>query len=114
MQFERNFRFLNQQLNSLFIHQMLESGLKRNLDDNGIVYFNSVDEEAVEIILAKIRDSWFDTWQILSCPADWVNKYRQEMKRLNVPFTEELNDGQVEFLIPESCNPHDWQCPSAG
>ncbi len=108
----RNFRFLNDRLNDLFIHILLGSGLRVGVDDNGVVYFDHADEEAVEDILAKIRGSRFDSWQVLSCPGDWVNKYRQEMKRRNVPYIEELNDGQVEFLLPQNYEPHDWKIPA--
>jgi hypothetical protein len=112
MPLSRNFRFLNDRLNSLFIQLLLGSGLRVSVDDNGVVYFDHANEEAVEDILAKIRDSRFDSWQVLSCPSDWVNKYRQEMKRRKVPFIEELNDGQVEFLLPQNYEPHDWKIPA--
>src|SRR5437764_6764170 len=112
MQLSRNFRFLNDRLNCFFIHLMLESGLRVNVDDNGVVYFDPADEGAVEDLLAKIRGARFDDWQILSCPVDWVNKYRQEMKQREVPYIEELNDGQVEFLLPQKYDPHEWQFTS--
>jgi hypothetical protein len=109
MPFSRNFRFLNDRLNILFIHLLIVRGLRMTWDENGVVYFDANDEETVEDILATIRNSQFSSWQILSCPSDWVNKYRSEMKRRQVPFVEELNDGQVEFLLPGDQEPHDWK-----
>lgn len=108
MPLSRNFRFLNDRLNTLFINLMLGNGITMAWDENGVIYFNESDEEVVEDILAKIRSSQFSSWQVLSCPSDWVNKYRYEMKRRHVPFVEELNDGQVEFLVSCDQEPHDW------
>ena len=88
-------------------------GLRVAWDENGLIYFDPKDEEAIEDILARVRNAQFNTWQILSCPSDWVNKYRYEMKRRQVPYFEELNDGQVEFLLPGDQEPHDWELPTS-
>jgi hypothetical protein len=113
MAFSRNFRFLNDRLNFLFIQMLFGSGLRVIWDENGVIYYDANDEEAIEDILAKIRSVQFSSWQVLSCPAEWVNKYRYEMKRRQVPFFEELNDGQVEFLLPGDEEPHDWKFATA-
>lgn len=112
MPLPRNFRFLNDRLNSILISTLIVSDIQVNWDENSVIYFDEKDEEAIEGILAKIRTAQFPTWQVLSCPVDWVNQYRQEMKRRQVPYLEELNDGQIEFLLPGNCEPHDWKFAS--
>jgi hypothetical protein len=104
----RQFRFMNDWLNTLFIQMVASKGLLVKLDESGVVYYDARVEEAIEDILAAIRESQFSSWQILSCPSEWVNKYRSEMARRKVPFIEELNDGQIEFLLPGDQEPHDW------
>jgi hypothetical protein len=105
----RNFRFLNSALNVEFIELLERERIQHRVDNNGVVYFDPENEEEVEDVLAKVRDEQFPAWQILSCPPDWVNKYRREMKRRRIQFVEELNDGKIEFLLSQRNNPHEWE-----
>jgi hypothetical protein len=107
--FTRNFRFLNSALNVEFIELLERERIQHRVDNNGVVYFDPEDEEEVEDVLAKVRDEQFPAWQIRSCPPEWVNKYRREMKRRRIQFVEELNDGKIEFLLSQRNNPHEWE-----
>jgi hypothetical protein len=56
-----------------------------------------------------IRNEVFPSWQILTCPKDWIERYRQYMTQHDIPFTEELANHELWFLIPRKYRPHSWK-----
>ena len=58
---------------------------------------------------SSIRDKVFPSWQVLTCPKDWIERYRDYMNRHGIPFKEELSDGELWFLIPRKYRPHAWK-----
>jgi len=109
MVFDRWFRFADDNVNARFISRIKRSELAHSVDSGGIVHFPSKEEEGAEAVIADVRASVFPAWQVLSCPADWTQRYRDEMTRRNVAYLEELNNGAVDFLLEQRHRPHSWK-----
>jgi hypothetical protein len=69
-----------------------------------------MDTELVENeLIASVRDVVFFPWQIISCPKDWTQRYKNYMRKHGIPYVEELIDNQLCFLIPRAFRPHSWK-----
>jgi hypothetical protein len=80
------------------------------VDDEGLIHYSNSDIDVVEnVLINSLRSSVFPTWQVLSCPVDWVKRYERYMQKHGVHYRIEVSDGQVNFLIPGSYNPHRWK-----
>jgi hypothetical protein len=80
------------------------------VDREGVVHYFPDDAETVENeLLRTVRDSVFPSWQIISCPEDWANRYKVYMRQHAIPFEEEVIDHQLCFLIPRKYRPHTWK-----
>jgi hypothetical protein len=109
MKYDRWFKFADKHLNEQLLSLVKKSAVPSGIERDGRILYRSEDEEAFEDLLAEVRDSVFSRWQVLSCPEDWVQKYRSALEDRGIEFQEELNNGAVEFLIPEECRPHRWK-----
>ena len=59
--------------------------------------------------VGSIRGKVFRSWQVLTCPSDWITRYRDYMSSRDIPFVEELSAGELWFLIPRAYRPHSWK-----
>jgi hypothetical protein len=111
----RSFKFVNGELNRRFLALVKKAGIRCLIDDGGAVHYAPADVEVVENeLICPIRDAVFSSWQILHCPKNWANRYKDHMIRQDVPFVEELIDGQLCFLIPRKYRPHAWKLDNQG
>jgi hypothetical protein len=111
----RTFKFVNAELNRRFLALVKKAGIRCLIDNEGAVHYAPADEEVVENdLIRSIRDEAFSSWQILSCPKDWANRYKDYMIRQDVSFVEELIGGQLCFLIPRRYRPHSWKLVERG
>src|SRR5260221_11402961 len=109
-----SFKFIDERLNRRLIDLLKKSGARFTLDAKGTVRYSKNEVETIENrIISKVRGSIFSKWQIISCPNEWANRYKQYMLARDVPFTEELIDNQLCFLIPRSYRPHSWKLEEA-
>lgn len=109
MSFDHTFRFADDELNRLLRAELAEHGVPSARDADGTIAYSAEDEERFEDILAGVRRRVFPDWQVLSFPPSWAGRYRATLRRLNVPFAEEVSDGAVEFLIAGHHEPHAWE-----
>jgi hypothetical protein len=104
------FRFLNNPLNKQLISLLKKAKVKHSLDQNDVIHYQPDDEEMIENeFISSVRSKTFSSWQLLSCPQEWVEIYKSYMNRHKIKFAEELIDGRVNFLIPRSVRPHSWK-----
>ena len=47
--------------------------------------------------------------QILSCPEDWVDRYRAYMVKRKIPFRRRKIGGVVCFILSRKYRPHAWK-----
>ena len=109
MQKNHSFKFLNTRLNQKLIGLLRRAEVEHVIDEDDFVHFSSDDEEVVEGLICSIRYKVFPSWQILNCASDWKDRYTSYMGRHDVPFSEELIDGELWFLIPRRYRPHAWK-----
>ncbi|HQU42414.1 MAG TPA: hypothetical protein PK867_06355 [Pirellulales bacterium] len=105
-----SFKFVDDELNRQLLALLKESNLRHSVAPDGTIRYLSKDEEVVGTeLISAVRDRQFPSWQILSCPNDWLERYRAYMKEHQVPFTEEVMDGELCFLLPSRYRPHSWR-----
>jgi hypothetical protein len=105
-----SFRFANAKLQQKLLIALRRAGIRHVADRRGAVQFAVENEAFVEnTILLRIRNSVFPRWQILSCPANWGDRYRRYMAERNIPYEEEIADGETSFLISAQYRPHAWK-----
>ena len=110
MALTHSFKFMKDARNNRFIASLKKAKIRHTVDNRGIVRYAPADEEFVEDnIISSIRDQVFSSWQILCCPKDWAQAYRDYMLARGVPFAEELIDNELCFLIPRRYRPHSWK-----
>jgi hypothetical protein len=110
MRTKLSFRFVNDKLNQRFVALINKAGIDHTVDRDGCVHYSPKDEEVVgNDLICSLRNDVFSSWQILSCPKDWVERYKQYMDLHHVPFSVELINEQVSFLIPRRYRPHSWK-----
>jgi hypothetical protein len=106
----RSFRFGDDDLNRRLIVLLKQKEIEHSVDANGAIHYSPEDEEFVENeLICSIRNRVFSSWQVLSCPKDWFDRYRQYMIQHDIRFKEELIDGQMCFLLPQQYRPHRWK-----
>src|SRR5450755_3434804 len=104
------FKFLDEKLNRKLIALVKKSPVKHSIGNDGVLHYSSADEEVVgNGLISSIREAVFPSWQILSCPEDWIERYKRYMNQHDVPFAEELIDNQLCFLLPRKYRPHSWK-----
>lgn len=105
-----SFRFLNKNLNRELIGLLKKAKIDHSIDRDGTVHYSSDDEEVVENdLICSIRDKVFPSWKVLNCPSDWTARYKEYMSHNDIPFQEELSNGELWFLIPGKHRPHSWK-----
>jgi hypothetical protein len=106
----RFFKFLDADLNQQ-LHALLKgANVKHEVRKGGIVYYSSADFEVVENdLICAIRDRVFPSWQILTCPPDWIAVYKKYMHDHRIPFHEEMSNGELWFFLPRKYRPHRWK-----
>src|SRR5205807_4439755 len=83
---------------------------KFTTDATGAVHYAHHDEDLIaNDLISSVRDSVFHLWQVVHCPAHWTESYKRYMSEHKVPFTEEIRDDELRFLIPRSYDPHSWE-----
>ncbi len=109
-----SFRFSDEKLNRRLISLLQRHGVRHSVGKNGAVRYAPEDTELVENeLIASIRDKVFSSWQIISCPKDCAEHYRNYITKHGVPYVEELIDDQLCFLIPRTYRPHSWKLGKA-
>lgn len=107
---DRTFRFVDDGLQRKFVEMLAQSGLAHRIDRDGVIHFSPDDEDVIENdLICSIRDAVFPSWQVLTCPPDWVGRYHDYMTEHSVPFQEEVADGERWFLLPRKYRPHSWK-----
>jgi len=105
-----SFKFAEDDLNRRLMALLKKQGIRYSVDQHGLIHYSPDDEASVENdVIGSIRDRVFSPWQVLHCPKDWVEPYKQYMMQHGIPFKEELNDGQLSFLLPRKYRPHQWK-----
>lgn len=106
---DRSFRFADPDLQAAFVRLLRTSGLPYYADRTKTAFYSSADVLVVENeLIQQVRDSALKSWSVLHCPADWVDRYRAYMTKRRIRFYEQVEDGEISFLIPGNYNPHTW------
>ncbi|MCI0738459.1 MAG: hypothetical protein L0Y72_05400 [Gemmataceae bacterium] len=109
MDLRDSFRFLNNDLNKELIGLLKKSKVKHSVDAHDIIHYSANEDDVVENdFICAVRDRVFSSWQVLTCPRDWIAVYKDYMSRHSIPFSEEISNGELWFLIPGDCQPHLW------
>lgn len=104
------FKFLDSDLNRQLHRLLRKREIDHFIDKDGIVYYSSNDAEVIDNdLVCLIRAKVFPAWQTLTCPSDWMARYKEYMGRHGVPFREELSNGVLWFLVPRKYRPHSWK-----
>ena len=110
MHLSLSFRFVEDALNKKLIGLVKKAGISHSVDDSGTIHYLPNDEETMENdLIGAVRSLIFDPWQVLTCPQNWLEIYRQHMVQHNIPFSEELIDDQMWFIIPAKYRPQSWK-----
>lgn len=112
---KHSFKFLDDTLNQKLIALLDRKAKgKYSVSQAGFIRYSHDDEDLIgnEVICA-VRANVFSSWQIVSCPRRWLESYRHYMQEHRVPFSEEIRDGELRFLISRKFRPHSWslECP---
>ena len=106
----RTFRFLDDGLNRRLIALLRGTKLRHTVGRDGTISYHPDDEDAFENdAVCTIRDEILPRWQILTCPRNWVARYRKYMDRNAIPFHEEAIDGETWFLLSRKYRPEKWK-----
>lgn len=104
-----SFRFAEGKYNAALLALLKKHRVNHAVEKDGTIRYSQADEELVENeLLRQVRDRIFSHWQVITCPADWTNRYKNYMVKHDVPFVEELIDNELCFLIPRKFRPHLW------
>jgi hypothetical protein len=106
----RSFLFLDDHLQKRLVSRVRAQGVQHRIGKNGALYYARALEDAVgNNVICSIRSQVFESWQILSCPKDWIARYKHYMEAHAVPFKEEMSNGEHWFLLPRRYRPHQWK-----
>src|SRR5436190_13097347 len=110
MDFTRTFKFVDDNLNRKLIGLVKKSRVEHFIDKEGVLHYSPGDEDSVENdLVCSIRDQVFPSWQVLTCPGDWVERYKRYMSQHDIPYIEELANNEVWFLLPRKYRSHSWK-----
>jgi hypothetical protein len=105
-----SFRFLDEDLNQQLLTLLKKSKIKHDVDKNGMILYSPEDEAVVDNdYICAIRDKVFPSWQVLTCPRDWIVRYKKYMISHWIPFHQEMSNGELWFLLPRKYRPHRWK-----
>jgi hypothetical protein len=106
---------MNDKLNLRLVGLLKKANIDYALGRDGVIHYSSRDEAVVgNELIRTIRKEVFPDWQLLSCPKDWVERYKRYMTDKHVEFSEELINNQQCFLLPRKYRPHSWKVDEAG
>ncbi len=106
----RCFKFLDPALNGELLKLIRKANIKHSVNNDGAIHYCASDDDFVEnALICSVRDRVFPSWQVLTCPSDWIATYRDYIAARRIPFREELSDGEVWFLIPGHYRPNSWK-----
>ena len=110
-----SFKFMNDKLNLRLIGLLKKANIDHIVGRDGVIRYSSRDEKLVgNELIRTIRNEVFSAWQLLSCPKDWVERYKRYMTHKHVEFSEELINNQLCFLLPRKYRPHSWKLDELG
>jgi len=113
MKTSRSIRFSNLDLNEKLIRLLKKRRVEHRADEDGVLDYSATDIDLVENeLICTIRSQIFPSWQILTCPPDSTEIYRNYMTAHDVPFVEECINGDRWYLIPSKYRPHTWKLTS--
>jgi uncharacterized protein len=105
-----SFKFMDNNLNKRLLSLLKGAKVHHIVDKDGVVRYSPQDEEVVgNELIGSLRNKVFPAWQLLSCPPDWIERYRCYMARHGIEFKEELINRQLCFLLPRKHRPHSWK-----
>ncbi len=105
-----SFRFMDDELHRRMLALLKKHMIKHVVNSDGVIHYSVKDEEIVgNELIATVRASVFPSWQLLSCPADWTERYKRHMNQHGVPFREERFNNELCFLLPRKYRPHSWE-----
>jgi len=106
----RSFKFVDESLNQQLLTLLKKGKIQHDVDKQGLIFYSPEDEEVVENdLISAIRDKVFPSWQVVTCPREWITQYKNYMIRNKIPFQEELSNGELWFLLPRKYRPHRWK-----
>jgi hypothetical protein len=109
-----SFKFIDSDLTQRLLALLKKAKIKHVVDQDGVIHYSRADEETVgNELLYSIRTKVFPDWQLLSCPAEWTERYKRYMIQHGVPFREELFNDQMCFVLPRKYRPHSWDLEEA-
>ena len=109
MNLDCKFRFRDADLNKKLIDLLQDRRISYLVNKEGLIHYSNSDVDVVEnVLINSLRSSLFPSWQVLSCPEDWVSRYENYMQKHGIHYRVEITDGEVNFLIPGSHNPLRW------
>lgn len=110
MDTSQSFKFLDSQLNRRLLDILKKRRDAFVVDAGGAVRMSPENEIVLHNeILPDLRAEKFASWQLITCPEDWIESYKEYMATNAVPFTEEIENGDLWFMIPGSYKPHSWK-----
>jgi hypothetical protein len=110
MEKTNSFKFLDAGLHRQLLALLRKAKIKHHVGKDGTVHYSPGDEEVVENdCISSIRDKIFPSWQVLTCPRDWVECYKKYMNHCGILFREELSNGDLWFLLPRKHRPYRWK-----
>jgi hypothetical protein len=111
MPIRHSFRFMKPSLTDALAARLEKAKLNFKKDREGALWYAAEDEERLENdFLVPMRDRMFSSsWQLVTCPPAWAERYRQYMIAKGIRFEEELFDDRVAFCIPREYRPHTWR-----
>ena len=110
------FKFENLDLQKRVIGDLHASNSQFRLLPDTTVEFEKEDMETddygcmlEDVILRQIRGSVFDKWQLLSCPPESVDSYKEYMGKHGIEYEIEIHDGMESFLLSQEHDPDSWE-----
>jgi hypothetical protein len=106
-----SFRFMDDSLNRKLIKLLqLKARGRFEIQPDGTIRYPREEEDLIgNDVICAVRNAAFPTWQVLSCPADWIDSYRSYMAEKKIPYREEIRDRSLRLLIPRNYRPHSWK-----
>ena len=102
------FRFVDPKLNDAFI-RLIHENLQVPVEKSQLVCPEELEEKFMGY-LAEFRRSLFEDWQVLNIPMkDYYYLFKRYMIERNIPYVEEYEDHEIQFLLPKSYKPRTWR-----
>ena len=105
------FRFKKDLWNDKLIELIKEKAFdKVGISKDGEIFYSYEFEDFIaNELISSIRSNMYSSWQVVHCPADCEELYRNYMTKRNISFEEEIRDEKLRFVIHRSYRPHSWK-----